>query len=244
MSLPEQHGEQVQRDGGQDELRFPNEADAADEALQRHRLGALDPLRPHPRQGRQRQHAADDHGGKRRGHPRRHGEDRAADQAMGEVQGKPPQPLVLQREDRPADGRSGHRGNVEDAAVPGDGVGKDLRPHDLRQQGRPGRGAEGLADGPQRQQGVDPRHPSLMVSDRQQPHRDQGVQGEREHQQAAAIEAVGQLPAGHGQQQHRQGLHQSDPAQRHRVVRQVVEVRPDGERLDHAAEGHQDQRPA
>ena len=129
----QQHGEQVERDRGQDELGLArrsgcpaatlcHEIDSAGARACRQRtpaIAASDSSR----------HAGDQ--GKRRGR-------------------------VLQAHDQAADGRAGHRGDVKDRAVPGDGVGEHLGPDDLRQQGCPRGASQGLADRRRRPAQVEP----------------------------------------------------------------------------------------
>ena len=81
-------------------------------------------------------------------------------------------------------------------------------------QGRARGRAEGLPHGIHDQQQIDPaerkRDSSMPGSARR---RSVAVRPSVDGQHQAAIDAVGQLSAGNGQQHHRQGLHQPQPSQ-------------------------------
>ena len=99
-----------------------------------------------------------------------------------------------------ADGRAGHRGDLEDRAVPGDGIGEDLGRHNLRQNRRPGGSAQGVGRRADGKQDVNRSHRQLPPGGRGQPRRDGRAQRERNQHHAAAIETIGDLASGDRQQ--------------------------------------------
>jgi hypothetical protein len=99
--------------------------------------------------------------------------------------------------------------------------------HGLRQQGSSGGALERLGAGGEQQQRVHPGHGTAGEGDPGEPERGEGEQDLGSDDDAATIPAVGEMAGGHRERDDRKGLHQADPAERHRGAGALIDFPPE-----------------
>ena len=138
-----------------------------------------------------------------------------------------------------AERRSGHGGGLESAGVPSDGVGEDVGGQQRRDQGRARRPADGLPNGGHEKDGINrPKRPGEKRKDSQAGGAGRGEQLHRHHD-ASAVESVGDMAGGEGQENDGRGGHKADPAEGHGVLGALIQIPGDGH-FENLASDHRD----
>ena len=205
----EEHGEQVERDGRQEERVVADEAEAGKHVVRAVRRAGRRRATHRQRAQHQHEHDLPDRGG-----------------------GEGPRGRSRRGDQESAHRRAADRGELEVDDSQALALANSVGCEELRQDGVHRRRRKCASGADQREQRIDRERRPLQPRHQREPDRGEGHQPMREDRDVAARVAIRGVSRDHHQQQHRRQLHDADQAERPGIAGAFVQLPADGD-VDH-----------